>query len=173
MQIEAFAARLKKLNTVTGYFNLAILICILGFIVTTLVRKHRLTPFTWYCICQLAFAVAIVAIGQTFFDDPKGKHCGYGLRAIYVVENIILFSLSTLISYKKVRLCSDVYVFTVHRNLPSEQTIKRKKFVLIAINSVCFTYLVVYLSLSSFFIFSADGPYFQQFNTLNTSATIV
>ncbi len=162
---------MQTLNTTCGILNFLLLAIMTVYMAISIIRKHRMTRFQWICLCNLWFAVAIVAIGQVWFNSIESDFCNFSLKIIYGIDTIILFNLSTIVCFKAKCVCHDIYEFAINGNLPSLAVQRKKKIVIALIWACSVCYMLVYLILSSIFVF--DNQNLVQFDKLNFSAICI
>ena len=118
----------------------------------------------------MAFTALIVGVGQTVFDEIESEYCNFGLKIIYGVEVILLFNISTVVCYKTLNICHDIYNFLTKGRLPSQAFKRRRKYVMLIIWTGSGIYMIFYVTMASWTAFSPIEGQLETFDTLNWSA---
>ena len=116
---DLYDKRMSTLTFICGIENAFLFLVLVVFIIVKLVRKDRMTTYTWLCLIIISSVTCAVSITQLMLNEFDSRNCNFTLHIIYGVENIVLFYLFNSIGYKLYLVWHDTYEFAFHENLPT------------------------------------------------------
>ena len=103
---------MDTLSLIVGSCNIVIFFALIVFIIAVCWRKQHLTRFVWICLFQVMFCTAAVGSCQLAFSQRQyTKNCNFIQKMIYVMEILVIFNLSMLLSFKTNRTCQEINDF--------------------------------------------------------------
>lgn len=107
------------LNFWAGLANYALFVLLVSYMTIQVMRKNKLSNFTWVGLCKLAFLTFLIGTSFVFFANYESDYCSFGLHMVFGIDSILVFNLINQVGYKLYFICRNIYEFVKSGNLPN------------------------------------------------------
>ena len=161
-KLSDYGAARTTVSYISAFFNLALFLAILTYLIVSKIRKHRLSYFQWVYLINLAFVevlTTIVLFGYFGIGDGHADNCGYYDHVFFGSTDIFLFNVSILLGFKQYSVSSSVYEFAVKGNLPSKNIKRRNQIILYTIWALSIAEIASYIFFNTYWTFHSRDMY--------------
>ena len=155
---EAMTVYLDQMDTlifIDGVLNAVCFLVCLVYIIAALIKKTKLSNFTWLGLYILLGLSALLTYGELLRVEMATDYCNFQTHMLFGVNTIVLIALSILIGYKVYTVCYTICEFAERGNLPTERSKERNHRIIVGIWCMLFILLAVYLTMNCYWWFGS------------------